>query len=84
MIALGLGRLAFAISPFACLIPGGGEAAWMPLFQPQALSFPTSYEITHLFFTLNRLRHRWLSQSERLYAWERHSYKESAGSGEIR
>ena len=43
MIALGLGRLAFAVSPFACLIPGGGKAAWMPLFQLQALSFPTSY-----------------------------------------
>lgn len=42
MIALGLGRLAFEISPFACLIPGGDKAPWMPLLQPQALSFPAA------------------------------------------
>lgn len=40
MIAPGLGRLACVISPFACLIPGGDKAAWLPLLQPLVLSFP--------------------------------------------
>lgn len=56
MITLRLGRLAFAVSPTACLIAGSDKAAWLPLLQPQVLGFPTALLDNSSFLHLKQMQ----------------------------